>query len=217
LAWLEDAQPLFHESRPTRRQQWLANLVDVSCGLGSGGEARLEFGLQGFEEEGGLDETGIQDARLTFAWQFPDAGPVAVSGGLGVKLPNAPDDDRLGTDQTDVFLTGSVGQAKVRWGWSAEAGLGILGHPLEPGTQDDVLVFGAAGWWRAAGAPVSVIAEVEGTAASRFGNNRQTAGAGAVLGRSWPVALMWRHGLTEESPVWSIAVTVTFVPPESLR
>ena len=218
LTYRDGAFPPFYGGvAPTQRDEWRLELVDVSYGLGTGGEARLRFGVQQVEEEGGLEKTGIQDARLTFAYQIPSGPTLTVAAALDVKLPNASDVERLGTDQTDVLFSASLGHREKKWGWAGQAGLGILGHPLKPGTQDDVLVFGGTGWWRVDDDDLLLFGELEGIAGSRFENNTQTLGAGVLIGQVVPVGVVVRRGLTEESPDWSATITVTIVPPDRAR
>ncbi len=207
-AYRRGVHPLFFGDTPAaERDEWRADLVDVTLGLGSGGEAQLTFGMQGFEETGGLKGTGVQDAHLSFTYQLPMGRRVASALRFGVKLPNAPDDERLGTDQTDVFLLGALGRAAGRWGWAGNAGLGILGHPLRAGDQDDVLVLGASAWRRLSEGPsrVTFLTEVHGTAASRFGNDFRIARAGFRFAAGVAtIDLSARAGLTSPSEDWGV-------------
>jgi hypothetical protein len=227
VSYQKGAHPPFptDDSDP-ERDAWHASLVDVAYGVGRGAEVRVQWGVQGFDPEEGDSTWGIEDVRLSFAHQI-SFRKVAAAIGFAVKLPNASDEDRLGTDETDVFLTGSAGGRGERWGWAAEAGLGILGHPRTDATQDDVLVFGAAGWRRfggdrsAAGPDPSgegawlATFELSGQAGSRFGNDVQRLSAGVTLPSvRFPLSLIASRGLTSESEEWGIAARVTFVRPE---
>ncbi len=222
----EGAQPpFFPGDRDLRRDEWRLGLVDVTLGLGGGGEARLQFGLQRFEEDAGLKKSGVEDARISFTYQlpFPSRLPSRSSKGptsalsFAVKLPDAPNDQRLGTDEADIFLMGAMGQARARWGWAGNLGLGILGNPLDAGVQDDVLILGAAGWWApgklSAPGSLVVLAEVSGAAASRFGNDVRTARAGVRLGTRFPFDLSLRKGLTSESEDWGAEIGWTILHP----
>lgn len=213
--------PFFAEEPGTERDRWALDLVDLSRGLGGGCEARLQFGAQHVEEEDGEPLWGIQDARLTFAYQLP--GTMAASLTMEVKLPNAGDEDRLGTDETDLTMSASGGHRAERWGWAARAGLGLLGNPLQAASQDDVLVFGAA-MWRSIGstAPEArrgwmVTGEVSGMAASRFGNDFRHARAGVLMGTALPVSLTVSRGLTSESADWGVDLSLTFLHPDLPR
>jgi len=212
VAYLDDARPAFLGDEPGFvRDVWQANVVDAAVGLGERCEARLWWGVQRIDERGAEPVTGVQDARIRFAFTLPSRG-IDWSAGMVVKLPNAPGEDRLGTDETDVAFLVASGWQSSRWGWGANLGFGILGHPVEAGTQDDVLLFALAGWWSSDSSPLRLFAEVEGLAASRFGNDVRTLGAGAVMGRRFPVTVALRSGLTAPSPDWSAEAMVTFVP-----
>ncbi len=236
VSYQKGAHPPFHADDSDRaRDAWHASLVDVAYGVGRGAEVRVQGGVQGFDPEEGDSTWGIEDLRLSFAHQI-SFRKVAAAIGFGVKLPNASDEDLLGTDETDVFLTGSAGGRGERWAWAAEAGLGILGHPEADATQDDVLVFGAAAWRRfggdrAAAGPEAVgpeavgpeasgpggwlaTLELSGQAGSRFGNDVQRLSAGVTLPAvRFPLSLIASRGLTEESEDWGIAARVTFLRP----
>ena len=205
------APPFFGSEKETLRSEWRATLVDATLGLGGGGEVRLRFGMQRFHEEGGAVETGIDDARVSFQYQLPVAR-LATGVGFEVKLPNAPDDHRLGTDEADILLTGIVGHAAPRWGWAGNLGFGIVGSPLAAGVQDDLLLFGLAGWLAPSGqaAVWTLLAEVNGVAASRFGSDFRFARAGARIGRRVPLDLSVRRGLTSESENWGLEAGLTF-------
>ncbi len=210
---VEGARPPFFTDAPGFvRDAWEVDAVDLAYGLGAGAEVRLEGGAQRFTERAGPRTGGVQDARVSVSWEFPTQG-FRAAGSLIVKLPNASDARRLGTDQTDVTLLGSAGYATHRSGWAAHLGLAILGHPAAPATQDDLLAFGLAGWLRPGGTgSTTIFAEIEGHAASRFGNDVRIGGAGILIGSRVPVGLALRHGLTSVSPDWSLDVKITLPP-----
>lgn len=205
--------PFFGEARGTRRDEWRATILDASLGLG-GGEVQVRFGVQRFDEDGGLSKSGIEDARIAFTYQLP-VETVAAALRFEVKLPNAPNDSRLGTDETDLFMLGAVGRRQERWGWAGNLGFGILGDPREAAVQDDVLLFGAAGWFAPAGSAgqVTLLMEASGMAASRFGNDFRLLRVGVRLGRWFPVDLSVRRGLTAPSEDWGLEAGVTLYAP----
>lgn len=216
LIYREDARPPFFGDDPSLiRDELRARVIDVSYGLGGGSQARLEFGAQRFQERGGNDQTGVEDARISFTYQIPLRSTLAAAAHFAVKLPNAPDDDRLGTDQTDVFILSAVGRQTGSFGWAANAGLGLLGSPVRVGDQDDVFVFGTAGWWRPpdVSSGFSAFAELQGVAGSRFDNDERTLGGGVIFSRHVPTSFAVRYGLTAESPDWSAEIRVTLIPP----
>ena len=215
-----DVSPLFHADQPSaRRDEWRLSVLDAAVGLGGGGEARIQFGIQHFAEEGGLEKTGIEDARLTFSWQLP-VERCGAAAHFVVKLPNAGNDERLGTDETDIFLLGSAGRTLARWGWAGQIGFGILGSPTDAGVQDDLILFGGAAWMPL-GAPaatkVTLFGEISGYAGSRFGNDFRLARAGLRLFRRFPLDLSVRRGLTAESEDWGLEAGLTIRPPAPAR
>ena len=211
------APPFFGEDRETYRGEYRLSLVDATLGLGGGGEVQVRFGLQRFHEEGGEVGSGIEDARVAFGYQLP-VSRLDAAIRFEVKLPNAPNDRRLGTDETDIFLVGAVGRLRQRWGWAGNAGFGILGDPVEAAVQDDVLLLGAAGWvaldkagrW-------TLLGEANGIAASRFGNDFRVARFGLRMGGKRPIDLSVRRGLTSESEDWGVEAGVTFPYRRSMR
>ncbi len=212
IAYLDDARPAFLGDDPGFvRDVWSASLVDAAMGLGTRCEARLRWGIQRIDERAADPVTGVEDARASVSCELFSRG-IDWSAQMVVKLPNAPGEDRLGTDQTDVAFVGAAAWQTPRWGWGANLGFGILGHPDEAGTQDDVLLFALAGWWTADAAPLRLFGEVEGLAASRFGNDVRSLGAGVVLGRRIPVTLASRWGMTAPAADWSAEAMVTVVP-----
>jgi hypothetical protein len=58
-----------------------------------------------------------------------------------VKLPNAQDEYGLGTDETDVALSGVVLWERGAWEGGVQAGLAIWGDPLQFANQDDAFLF----------------------------------------------------------------------------
>ena len=214
LTGRHDVSPIFHVDQPSaRRDEWRFSIIDATVGLGGGGQARLQFGLQHFSEDGGLDKTGIEDARLTLSWQLP-MNRCGAAAHVMVKLPNAGNDERLGTDETDIFFIGSAGQSLPRWGWAAQLGFGILGSPTDAGVQDDLMVLGAAAWMPLGGTAtkLTLFGELGGYAASRFGNDFRIARAGLRLLRRFPVDLSVRRGLTSESERWGFEAGLTIRP-----
>ncbi len=213
VAFRSGARPPFFSGEPgAARDEWRLDLVDAAAGAGGGAEARLQFGLLSVRDERGEQAAGVQDARLTFAFQLPPRRPeLAVA--AAVKLPNASGEERLGTDETDVALLASAGARSKRGGWAASAGLRILGSPREAGVQDDLLALGAAGWMSLgsgdeSGADLTLFGEVTGQAASRFGNDDRFARAGLIVTRGAAVALSVRCGLTSASEDWGVEARV---------
>jgi hypothetical protein len=105
-----------------------------------------------------------------------------------------------------------------RGGAFGSAGVELLGNPLGNGSQDDVALYGAGAWVRA-GAACDVTAEVEGRAASRFGNSSSTLRVG--LRAAAPEARRPRasvhgsvaRGLDDGAPRWSLSVGAAILLP----
>ncbi len=68
---------------------------------------------------------------------------------FGVKLPNAQDEKRLGTDETDFYFSGLFSQREGSWEFSQNLGLGILGSPTALRAQEDVYTYGLSAALRA--------------------------------------------------------------------
>jgi hypothetical protein len=72
------------------------------------------------------------------------AGAPSIGFRFAVELPNTSNESGLGNDETNflgaILLTKTFGKAKV----AANAGLAILGDPLDAGSQDDLYTYGLA-------------------------------------------------------------------------
>ena len=62
-----------------------------------------------------------------------------------MKLPNAPEDTGLGTDETDVLGLLYLAWSGERWRLQAGGGLAILGSPVQHAAQDDAALVHARG------------------------------------------------------------------------
>lgn len=206
--------PFFAEERDARRDEWHVGVVDASLGMGGANRLRMQAGWQRVSGEDGEEASGIEDLRLTFSGRLPMRLPFDLGLSLGAKLPNASEEERLGTDQTDLMLRVTASGARERRGWAAAAGLGILGHPTRPATQDDVIWLGGCAWFQAgSGAiPVRLLAEATGITTSRYFNDARTFRAGVLLGAPgrWGVHLMARRGLTSVSERWGAEAGITW-------
>ena len=135
--------------QPPRDWQWDAPRLRFAYGLGGRAEIRLEGDSWRF---GKIDGNSVNDAgdwtlstKIRFGTQAPEAQR-ALAGIFAVKLPNASNEEGLGTDETDVYL-GLVGHCrKGSSEWRASAMLGILGDPAAEASQNDVGIFGF-GWF----------------------------------------------------------------------
>ncbi len=130
----------------------------------SGARDRLTFGLGGrwmpdarVQLAGGFDGiadrsaggtvVGAGDVRLGASAVVVERGIWRVWTGFGVKLPDAEDENELGTDETDVSFGAGLEVASGPWRALAGAGLGVWGNPLRFANQDDVPLGRVAGSW----------------------------------------------------------------------
>lgn len=131
---------------------------------------------------------------------------------FAVELPNATNESGLGNDETNFFatvaLSKKVGRARVL----GNLGLAILGSPVTPNSQSDMLTYGAA-----VIVPVrrrvSLLAEVSGREGSeRIGNERRgQARLGVQIvaaGLRWDVAAL--AGLRRFDAASGVAFGVTY-------
>jgi len=90
---------------------------------------------------------GSGDLRLgTRAVPWEGRGPIpGVVLDWEVKLPNAPEDSGLGTDETDVQGMVLACWTGDRWRLQAGGGLAILGSPVQHAAQDDAALVHARG------------------------------------------------------------------------
>jgi len=124
---------------------WTLPEFQGTLGVGPHAEVSFDYALLYFDPSGG-GATVYQSGDLRL-WTKLDVLPAKghdLSIRFGVKLPNAPDDHGLGTDNTDFFaallLDVHLGSALL----SLNAGLGILGSTETNQAQDDVFTWGAA-------------------------------------------------------------------------
>lgn len=70
---------------------------------------------------------------------------IALGFAYGAKMPNADDEDGLGTDEADTFFAVLLGHASTRHEWRLNVGLAVLGDPAANASQEDLLTYGLAG------------------------------------------------------------------------
>jgi len=151
-------------------------LVAVSLGLGDTGELRISGGYNRLAVRAREDAplTGDLDFTGDVTHDVEDvvvATKVRVSRGPGrwpafglrfaTRLPSANSGSGLGLDTMDFLAALLAGKTVHGFRLAGNAGLGILGDPLHPGSQNDV-VIGGASLARALTARVELVSEVEG-------------------------------------------------------
>jgi hypothetical protein len=148
----------------------------LNVGLAERVELQLDYAYLDIKEEapGIGSESGSGDARFFTKWRFLDQEnwrpDLALH--IGAKLPNAEDDKRLGTDETDLFFNLLIGRHDERFETAINVGLGILGAPESVGSdQDDVLTYGIAVVYKVI-KNLDVAGEINGVAASNHENDK---------------------------------------------
>jgi hypothetical protein len=152
-------------------------LIGISFGLSSIAELQLDGGFHNR-----LDVTGREPAPLSGALTFSGnhttdvedvvvgtkirvlsetAGRPAFGVRFATRLPNASNESGLGLDTTDFFASVLVGKTVESVRIVGNAGLGILGDPVRPNRQADVLAYGVS-VARAVRQGLEVVGEVNG-------------------------------------------------------
>lgn len=174
--------------------------IGLNVGLGDWVEVQAGFEMLYLDEDllGGESEShyGAGDARLAtklYLLSDRELWPAAAVR-FGTKLPNASVDDRLGTDETDFFITALASKDFGIASGHVNLGLAILGNPgpigptskpFDSDGQDDLFTWNVAGVSRPLGigqaADVRLLAELVGQEGSRFDNDRAAFRAGAQI------------------------------------
>lgn len=178
----------------------------------------LRAGWEGLRATWPQGETvlGSGDLRLgTHARPYDGNGAIpAIWVDWDAKLPNAPEDSGLGTDETDLEGLVLLAWQGESWRVQAGGGLAILGSPVQHAAQDDaalVLVQSAF-----AVGPTWVSAGLDG----RLRSPRNPLDLRGELGVGWtrgPLQLGAEGvvGLSPAAPTWGARVVVGLVrPPE---
>ena len=94
----------------------------------------------------GNSTSDVGDLFMETKLRFADESGRRPAFGLqfGVQLPNASNERGLGNDETNFFSALLVQKHLRQLTLIGNAGLAILGDPLSPGAQDDLLTYGLA-------------------------------------------------------------------------
>jgi hypothetical protein len=139
----------------------------------------------------------------------------ALSFLISVQLPNASAARGLGLDSTQFYNTLLAGKHFGKLNLFGNAGLGILGNPVEAGVQNDVMIYGLGGIYPVTPA-IKLASEVFGRWSTResgapLGTESQSQFRLGVqihgLGFRWDIAGL--AGLAENSPHSGIVFGVT--------
>ena len=115
-------------------------------------DARVQVavGFEGLHDaSAGTTATGPGDVRLGATALLVQPGPFRAWLGWSAKLPDARDEDDLGTDETDVTFGGTGELHGGPWRALVGVGLGVWGNPLRFANQDDVPELRASASWTA--------------------------------------------------------------------
>jgi hypothetical protein len=188
--------------------------LGVRVGLGTRSELQLSYEVLFVEEEAFRIREPWKSGDLDLftkieVWQerrrLPGAGLK-----VGVKLPNAGNDYRVGTDETDFAFSALFAKQVASMTVSANLGLLILGNPYEQARQDDLLSYALACTlpWKAY---VTTTAEIAGQLFGTAENERSDLLLHLHFRdntRTW--RLSGRIGLLDNSADWGIGAGVTW-------
>ncbi len=147
---------------------------------------------------------------------------------FGFQLPNSDQSRGIGTNQINVFgkflmqkkFGSRNARGQSRFNAFGNIGLGILTAPLERFTQNDVILYGLAGIYRATDR-VNIVGEVNGRANTRKGNaplGTESVGEFRIgtqvkaSGLRFDTAAIF--GLTRFSPRTGVTFGVTYASPQ---
>ncbi len=143
LEYFEDLNIAFDTNTNRDRDIWNIPTLDLIIGAGKIVEIQAYFeGI--YADENNFDSIyGAGDLKLFTKFQLrrEDDMP-AIAFRFGTKLPNASNEDRLGTDEFDasglLLLSKHLGNVETH----LNLGMGILGNPHKNSNQDDVFMYG---------------------------------------------------------------------------
>ncbi|MBI3991302.1 MAG: hypothetical protein HY350_04040, partial [Candidatus Omnitrophica bacterium] len=195
------------EFTPQERNRDIVDFPIIGVRWGIGGKSEFQCKFEGvyLDEESRESEYGSGDLKIWHKINFMDENGKFPSTGFrwGVKLPNASDEDRLGTDETDFFASMLFSKKACHVMAHLNLGLAILGEPDQASRQEDLFTYNAAVEYPVKQA--AIWAEVSGYAGSKENNNFSVARIGVNWGKTpltYSAAL--GVGLTEESEDWGI-------------
>ena len=97
------------------------------------------------------------------------AGRPALGVRLATRLPNAGNESGLGLDTTDFYVSFLLGKTVRSIRVVGNAGLGILGQPMDGHSQNDVFTYGVS-FARAVQEGVEIVGEINGRLDTREGD-----------------------------------------------
>ncbi len=174
---------------------------------------RIHYGMDRVVWPDGSSAQGSGDLTLGSTVQLLEKGSLALLLDWSVKLPNAPDDTGLGSDETDTALSIFANWRRESISLLAGGGLAILGDPLQFANQDDApLASLSASWTRG-----PLAAQIR--SGGRLASARNPADLRSALALSWSILDDWKIGaeaglgLTPAAPDSLFRVWLGWHPP----
>ena len=156
-----------------------APLIGVSVGLSSIAELQIDGGLfnnlsitdrrpaplSDMLDIDGTSTSDVEDIVIATKVRILGEGTRRPSFGLrfATKLPNTSNENGIGLDTTDFYMTGLVAKTVQSIRVVGNVGLGILGDPTRGDRQNDVVAYGLS-FARALTNAIEVVGEVNGRA-----------------------------------------------------
>ena len=173
--------------------------------------------LQLGANESDTDDVGDLTLWMKMKLRNETARSPAVGFRFGVQLPNSDRSLGIGTNTTNFFGMVTAGKHLMgeRLDVFGNVGLGILQSPLDPNSQNDVLLYGLAGIYKASDR-INLAGEVNGFHSTRshaplgtedFSEARLGAQVRA-LGVRWNAAGIF--GLSKRAPKTGLALGITY-------
>lgn len=143
LEYSEDLNLAFSTDTDRDRDVWNVPTLDLSVGVGKVVEIQAYFEGVHVDEKDFDSKYGAGDLELFTKVQLREEDDMPAFGlRFGTKLPNASNEDQLGTDEFDfsggLLMSKHLGKVETHF----NLGMGILGNPYQNSNQDDVLMYG---------------------------------------------------------------------------
>lgn len=143
VEYSEDLNVAFSTNTNRDRDVWNIPTLDLSVGVGKVVEIQAYFDGIYADEEDSNGKYGAGDLELFTKVQLREEDSMPAFGfRFGTKLPNATNEDTLGTDEFDfsggLLMSKHLGKVETHF----NLGMGILGNPYQNNNQDDVLMYG---------------------------------------------------------------------------
>jgi hypothetical protein len=156
-----------------------APLIGISVGFSSIAELQIDGGLfnnlsitdrrpaplSDMLDVDGTSTSDVEDVVIATKIRILSEGTRRPSFGVrfATKLPNTSNENGIGLDTTDFYMTGLVAKTVQSIRVVGNVGLGILGDPTRGDRQNDVLAYGLS-FARALTNAIEVVGEVNGRA-----------------------------------------------------